>query len=86
MPLLHKYVALCMANGHVMRAFFKTIPSNWLIWADGWKKIVGHLGYFKSNSQDTFCYRVSPVHDFQRINNHFYKNLSLYKYFKGIFI
>ena len=24
-----------MDNGHVMRAFFKNIPNNWPIWADG---------------------------------------------------
>ena len=27
----------CMDNGHVMRAFFKNIPNNWPIWADGEK-------------------------------------------------
>ena len=28
-----------MDNGHVMRAFFKNIPNNWPIWADGQNKL-----------------------------------------------
>ena len=37
---------LIVDNGHVMRAFFKNIPNNWLIWADEPNKLEGIWGIF----------------------------------------
>ena len=35
-----------MDNEHVMRAFFKNIPNNWSIWADGLNKLWDTWGIF----------------------------------------
>jgi hypothetical protein len=55
LPFAHwKTITKDMNNG-VMRAFFKSIPNNWLIWADGSNKLWGIWGIKLSAHILSFC-------------------------------
>ena len=52
-------IDIIMNNGHLMRAFFKNIPNNLPIWADGPKRLLAIWGTSNwSICQHTFCHYV----------------------------